>query len=131
MAPKWLFWPTPAGSDVTPDALDWSDQYSGGLSVDNSSPLQTIAGISGSINLSLSWVVVSGTFNVYYRINFGSFILCTTNPTTIAISSGQSLYFLLETGEYVVSSANFTVTNLSDGSAVLDTFTLSADGEPD
>ena len=134
MCPRWIFFPTPisgGGDDVIPNPTpDWSSVFSSGLSADNALPLQTITGINVPIDLSLSWTVVSGTFNVYYRINIGSFILCTTNPTTISISNGQSLYFLLETSDYVVSYADFTVTNLSDGSTVLDTFYLTAEGDP-
>jgi hypothetical protein len=124
MAPKWLFWPAPAGggTDFTPDAVNWTDGFTNGSGV--ASSIEQITGIDAPINLEVSWSVISGTPDNYYNIGGGS-ISMSTNPFTFAVTNSQNVQFeLYSTGG--PTSADFTVRNASDGNVILDTFNLTA-----
>lgn len=119
-----------SGGDVTPDPMDWLDGFISELFAINDLPYPVFSGINVPIDISLSWSVVSGTPDIYYRLNAGLFTLCTSNPFTIQVEDGDSIHFGLLTQDFVASEANFTVTNLSDSNTVLDTFNLEAGGSP-
>jgi hypothetical protein len=124
MAPKWLFWPAPAGggTDVTPDAIDWEDAFSTGGSTSTSA---TISGIDTTITLSVSWSTVSATPENYYQLNGGLTVFMDTNPFTFPVVNGDVILFTL-VANGGPSEADFTVSNASDGNVILDTFNLFA-----
>ena len=126
MAPKWLFWPAPAGGDVTPDAVDWTDAF-GNAEDWVSTEYETVSGINTTISLSVSWVVTTGSFSLRYRIGVGAFVNLTTNPQTITVSNNDQILFqLLSVDPFTESRADITVTNASDSNTILDTFYILA-----
>ena len=115
-----------AGSDVTPNAVNWANTTGG-------NPTQTamlqITGITSTITLRVAY---SKPFNagnnqeysVQSTASFGTGTFIANNGT-FTISNNQYLGFssnsLLD-----FATTTFTITNVSDGDAVIDTFQITA-----
>jgi hypothetical protein len=147
MAPKWLFWPTPAVSgDVTPDALNWGD-----IGYDDSTGIFTynqeqVTGIDTPITLQVFYF----SNNTGQPINPPSGARVQVSVDNSAISPDTSLppnaqsvgsfaaiaaegTFVVTNNQYVTfgcqtGSGNgnldvtVTVKNVTDGNTTLDTF---------
>jgi hypothetical protein len=112
------------GSDVTPNAVNWTNVAAPGGSTNT----VTITGINTAINLSISWTGYPGTgaFDVYK--NDSPISLPNENsPYTLSVSNNDEIYFSAFSAE--VASISVTVTNASDGDTVLDTFTINVGEE--
>jgi len=121
-----------AASDVTPNAVNWTDTYSGCISVVGIS--QTISGINTTINLVVTWTHSgsSPALASAYSKNGGAYITFNSGDT-ISVANNDTLRFRMTKPTatfYTLESRTFTVKNSSDGNVTLDTFTLSTDCEP-
>ena len=115
-----------AGSDVTPNAVNWANTTGG-------NPTQTamlqITGITSTITLRVSYSkdAFAGNnqeYSVQSTASFGTGTFIANNGT-FTISNNQYLGFS-SNSLYSFATTTFTITNVSDGDAVIDTFQITA-----
>ena len=109
-------------ADVTPNAVNWAD-ISGATSGTNAN--QTINGTSVSITISAE--ITGGAFNLNYSLAGGGFTAYTA-PISVNGLAGQTLRWQASTDPGIPASGTVTIRNDSDGSATLDTFTVTLSG---
>lgn len=117
----------PPANDVTPNAVDWTDITGGGAGTTNT---QTISGINTTITLRIESIYDGyGEFSIY--INGTQFDLTfdiqANGFSNQSVNNGDQIYF--SRASSFGSAETVTVKNASDGNVVLDTFTISLDGD--
>jgi hypothetical protein len=114
--------------DVTPNAVNWND--ASGL-CNCSTNEQTITGINTAINLVISWSASIALNNFLLYINATEFDLLNnySNPATFSISNNDTISFYISSIGCSSANNSVTITNASDGNAVLDTFTMTINGD--
>lgn len=103
-----------SGSDVTPDAINWTDATGANFGVTNK---QTISGINAPISLQVNRTGVA----LLYYIKNGASAVNVANGGVVVVVDGDTLAWSIGTNGTSVSGV-VTVTNQSDGGATVDTF---------
>lgn len=136
------------GSDVTPDAIDWSDISYFSLT-DNMTYITTkqLTGIGTNITLEISTDSTTPGFlfyvndsvehftegseldvgTAYYNadvLGIGFYYTNFDNTNPITITGQNNYYITFGCAPYAEGTFTITVKNVSDGNAVLDTFTV-------
>ena len=100
-------------TDYNPDAIDW-------VNFTGTSSSQAFSSITGTVDIQVSAVNVSGSPTLEYRKNGGSWTSFTTgSPATFTVVNGDTVEFRA-TGTSA-NSADLTVTNETVGGNILDT----------
>lgn len=130
-----------AGSDVTPNAVNWSNiQYNGLALEPHQRTVKQITGINQSITLQLTYT--SSVGEIWYEIaananNEGTFTDSLTGYTlvssggTFSVNNNEYVEFLIAPNlSYmgVMPTFTITITNVTDSSTILDTFTADGSG---
>lgn len=116
--------------DNTVDSVNWTNVDS--LTTVGTTNVQQISGISGSVDLEVSWTGSLGYF--YISVNDlngygGTVTLLSTSPTVINVTNNKYVSFKLESvGLQNNLNRSVTVKNASDSNLTLDTFTIDVDG---
>lgn len=110
---------TVSSGDVTPNAVDWFDQFFSPLPITTNS--QTITGIDTTITLRID-VTSDDGMNLQYSKNSGANTNI-SNGGTISMSNNDTLLFNVNSGP-AGGTIVFDVVNQSDSNTILDTITL-------
>jgi hypothetical protein len=109
-----------APSDVTPNAIDWTDNSDSTIQIPTANGPQTISGINTSINLYYQCIYCGDGGTMQYKLNAGSWTTI-AELATVSVSNGDTLDW-----RYVPSSYSggetiiIEIRNASDGDAIID-----------
>lgn len=119
---------TSTGSDVTPDALNWTNvsATSSGSNATGTTNTLAIAGIDTPITLRASWTT-AGSPNTGTWVKNGVPGSFGTSPQEVTVNLADTLAFRLRllSLDSDFSGGTVTVINRSDSDAPIDTFTYS------
>jgi hypothetical protein len=109
-----------ASADVTPSAIDWTDNSDSLTEIATGNGAQTISGINTSINLYYQCIYCGDGGGIEYKKNAGAWISI-SELSTVSVSNGDTLDW-----RYVPSSFSggetiiIEIRNSSDSDAIID-----------
>ena len=107
-------------ADVTPNAINWTDNSDSTIQIPTANGAQTISGISSSINLYYGCIYCGDGGTIQYKKNAGAWTTI-AELETVSVSNGDTLDW-----RYVPSSYSggetiiIEIRNASDGNAIVD-----------
>jgi len=108
------------GGDVTPNAIDWTDNADSTLQIPTGNGPQTISGISTAINLYYACVYCGDGGSMEYKKNAGAWTSISA-LSTVSVSNGDTLDWRYVPGSYSGGeSIVIEIRNASDGDAIVD-----------